>query len=192
MCAECCSQRQGSSKAENRDPAHEEFRVKDPGKVQEHNLSVVFRLTWVGFGSVQSLSRVRLLATPWGGQALHKMTVWSPSEPQPISSLLGASPSTTSPQPQHPCGSLGAAVTLLLAGGLEGGWSPRGLCPRCDRGQRLGARGGLGQGPSEAGRASSAQERAAGWGRPTGPLCRVTPSGDAVVTADLRPRSPAL
>ena len=83
VCAKCCSQLQGSSKVENRDSAHEEFTAKDPRKVQKHNLGVVFRLTWVGFSSVQLLSHVRLFATPWSGQALHKTTVWSPSEPQP-------------------------------------------------------------------------------------------------------------
>ena len=165
MCAECCPQVQGSSKAENRGPAHEEFIAKDPHKVQKHSLGVVFQLTWVGFGSAQSLSRARLFATPWGGQALHEMTVWSPSEPQPtafrdISSLRGR----LLPQQAHNPSALrvpGSRGDSAVPEKTRGAGAPGARAPSAAGRQRLGARGHLGQGPSKADRASSMQGRAA-------------------------------
>ena len=132
VCAECCPQVQGSSKAEHRGPAHEEFTAKDPRKVQKHSLGVVFQPTWVGFGSGQSLSHVRLFATPWGGQALIKWQsdlLLSPS-PLLIGTFLpfGGVSFHNKPTTPAPCGSLGAAVTLQFQrkpGELE----PQGLVP---------------------------------------------------------------
>ena len=110
-----------------RDPDHEEFRVKDPGKVQEHNLSIV---GGVRFGSVAQ--SCRLFATPWGGQALHKMRVWSPSEPQPTAFRVHFFPFggvSFHNKPKTPAPFWVPRIHSDPAARRE---NQGGLCPRCD------------------------------------------------------------